>query len=61
MLTGTGAVFRRCRLSNATRNPPWECRAGLFAAKATPTSLTGTVDDRAPRGPRDGMPGKNVQ
>jgi hypothetical protein len=29
-----------------------ECRAGLFAAKATPTSLTGTVDDWAPRGRR---------
>src|SRR6516164_4948325 len=30
----------------------WECRAGLFAAKATPTSPTGTDDDRALRGLR---------
>src|SRR6516164_7195451 len=39
----------------------WECRAGLFAAKATPTSPTGTDDDRALRGLRGRMPGKNAQ
>ena len=39
----------------------WECRAGLFAAKATPTSPTGTDDDRALRVSGDGMPGKNAQ
>jgi hypothetical protein len=32
--------------------PKWECRAGLFAAKAMPTSLSGTDGVRIPRGRR---------
>ena len=39
----------------------WECRVGLFAAKATPTSLSGTDGVGFPGVPGDGMPGKNVQ
>ena len=39
----------------------WECRAGLFAAKAMPTSLSGTDGVGLSGVSGDGMPGKNVQ
>ena len=39
----------------------WECRVGSFAAKAMPTSLSGTDGVGFPGVPGDGMPGKNVQ